>query len=96
MTSQVTGVFRCRRCRTEQRITRERWLDTVTFVHGDSTQDPHPVSVVKASQLPRHSDPCPICNTFQARHFPNGQNGPPQPVVDVGKPGLNQPGDSVL
>jgi hypothetical protein len=27
--SEVTGVFRCRRCRTEQRITRERWLDTV-------------------------------------------------------------------
>jgi hypothetical protein len=27
--SEVTGAFRCRRCRTEQRVTRERWLGTV-------------------------------------------------------------------
>jgi plastocyanin len=70
--------------------------DTVVFVHADQTHDPHTISIVSAANLPRSSDTCPACDRVQKAHFPHGQNAAPLPVVNVGKPGLDQPGDSVL
>jgi plastocyanin len=70
--------------------------DTVVFQHADQTHDPHSVSIVAASQLPHSADDCPVCQKFEKAHFPHGQNGPPLPVVDVGKPGFDQPGDSIV
>jgi hypothetical protein len=37
-----------------------------------------------------------VCANALAAHFPNGQNGPPVLTVNVGAPGLNQTGDSLL
>jgi plastocyanin len=70
--------------------------DTIVFEHADKTHDPHTISVVAAKDLPRSSDPCPACARVEKAHFPHGQSGPPLPVVNVGKPGLDQPGDSIV
>jgi plastocyanin len=69
---------------------------TVTFVHGDSTHDPHTITIVAARELPTRIDPCRACEKAQQAHFPQGPQGPPTPVVNVGRPGLDAPGDSVL
>ena len=70
--------------------------DTIVFEHADKTHDPHTVSIVAAKDLPRSAENCPACQAVQQAHFPHGQNSPPVPVVNVGKPGLDRPGDSIL
>jgi plastocyanin len=80
---------------------------TLTIVNQDpSEQQPHTFSVVKRSQLPhsvKQMLACEmgtgICGQVAASHGinPNGPptNGPPPKlVVDVGQPGIDQPGDS--
>jgi plastocyanin len=74
---------------------RVRSGDTVVFDHADMGRDPHTVSVVAAKDLPRHTEPCPACDRVEQAHFPHGQSQPPS-VVNVGRPGLDQPGDSIV
>jgi plastocyanin len=70
---------------------RVRWLDQ------DQTADPHTITVVRRSQLPSsfpEAFNCRPCNEALDAHF--GSGGPPVTRVDVGAPGFNQPGDSLL
>ena len=40
---------------------------------------------------------CEACGPILAAHDPDNNGEPPfEPVVNVGKPGLNRPGDSIL
>jgi plastocyanin len=68
---------------------------TMTWVHADQTPDPHTVSIVQASDLPRDIEDvfeCEVCGEIFAAHEEGGFH----PVVDVGAPGLDQPGDSLF
>lgn len=81
---------------------------TLTIINKDpSERDPHTFSVVKKSQLPHtnkqitacQNTAAGICGQIALAHGvnPNGPppNGPPpKPLVDVGTPGISQPGDS--
>jgi plastocyanin len=66
--------------------------------------DAHSLSIVKASDLPKTAaqmENCKICGQIGARHVahPGQPPGPKNPIVhwivNVGKPGLDGPGDSV-
>lgn len=62
---------------------------------------PHTFSIVKKSQLPktiRQVNECAICQKLGEEHgAPQDGNGPPtKPVLDVGAPGIDQVGDSVV
>lgn len=73
------------------------------------SEDPHTLSVLKASQMPttkRRLDACsteppatpkyaPCRALFQA-HEPDQQGQPKNPVVNVGRAGIDRPGDSVF
>jgi plastocyanin len=73
--------------------------DTVTWVDRDRLDAPHTITVVE-------QHPADLAELFFCReaggpcrqaldaHFPPGQ--PPVPVVNVGEPGLDAPGDSLL
>jgi plastocyanin len=80
---------------------------TLTIVNQDrSEQEPHTFSIVKRSQLPHSlkqmlacASGSGVCGQVAASHGVNTNgpptNGPPpKPVVDVGAPGVDQPGDS--
>ena len=66
--------------------------------------DPHSLSVVKRADLPR-TDPqmeaCPVCKEIKSQHVgdPTVPAGPKNPIlhwtVNVGRPGLDAPGDSL-
>jgi hypothetical protein len=71
--------------------------------------EPHTLSVLKRSQLPTTRsklDTCnteppalpknPVCRALFKAHAPDEQGNPKNPVVDVGKAGLDKPGDSVF
>lgn len=62
---------------------------------------PHTISIVKRSQLPRTTkqvDQCKVCEDLAKAHEadPNSDAPPKKPIVDVGLPGLDQPGDSIF
>jgi len=75
---------------------------TVTL--SNSSMDPHTFSLVKSSDVPRkiaQIDKCKICNTLSLAHGvdPNGpppMGPPPHPLVNVGGPGFDTPGDSIF
>lgn len=52
----------------------------------DSTADPHTITIVKASQVPATENQVFNCKVCQSQ----------PPVADVGAPGLNTPGDSLI
>jgi plastocyanin len=69
---------------------------TVTLVNRSKTMDPHSISLVERAQLPTGFD-CEICGEIFAAHGAGGPGGgPANPVVDVGAPGYDQPGDSTF
>jgi plastocyanin len=77
---------------------------TLTFEYAGPKDEPHTLSIVKASSLPRTSaqmNNCTICNTIAGGHIKN-PHAPPGPTndivhwtVDKGKAGLDEPGDSI-
>jgi plastocyanin len=74
---------------------------TVT-VTNDSP-DPHTLSIVKKSQLPRtikQVENCSVCGAIAKSHGvnpegPPTEGPPPVPVVNAGAAGFNAPGDSI-
>jgi plastocyanin len=90
--------------------------DTITVRSGGTvtvattTSEPHTLSLVKRSDLPRsvaQVDSCEmaaarsVCNALAQAHGvdptgPPPQGPPPKPLVDVGNPGFDQPGDSTF
>jgi plastocyanin len=75
---------------------------TVTLMN--KTTDAHTLSLVKASQRPRtfrQLENCAVCQAIVKSHGlstegPPQQGPPPIRVVDVGSPGFDTPGDSVI
>lgn len=69
---------------------RVRWIDQ------DEVDEPHTVTVVRPRDVPSSAEEvfaCRPCNQALDAHF--GAN-PPKSRVNVGEPGLDQPGDSLL
>ena len=62
--------------------------------------DPHTLSIVARIDVPRTIEEvltCPACGPFFEAHDPGNDQQPPfNYVVNVGRPGLDQPGDSLL
>jgi hypothetical protein len=70
---------------------RVRWVDQ------DQVPDPHTITLVRRRQLPTslaEAFNCAVCNAALDAHF--GTGGPPTVRVNVGQPGFDQPGDSLL
>ena len=77
----------------------------LTFEFATSDQaDPHSLSIVKESDLPRTTaemESCKVCTLIKPKHVgdPTTPAGPKNPIlhwiVNVGKPGLDAPGDSL-
>jgi hypothetical protein len=68
-----------------------RWIDQ------DKVPDPHTITLVRRGQVPTsfaEAFNCQPCNAALDAHF--GTGGPPAARVNVGQPGLDQPGDSLL
>jgi plastocyanin len=68
---------------------------TLTWTHADQTEAPHTVTIVDPADVPASIDEvfvCPACGAALDAHFAGGLN----PVVNVGAPGLDAPGDSLL
>jgi plastocyanin len=69
---------------------------TVTLRNKAKTEDPHTISLVKKSQLPTSFD-CDVCGEIFGAHGADETTGKiANPVVDVGAPGYDQPGDSTF
>jgi hypothetical protein len=68
---------------------------TVTLVNRARTEDPHTISLVTKAQLPTSFD-CEVCGAIFGAHGGGEGGGPANPVVDVGAPGYDQPGDSTF
>jgi hypothetical protein len=73
---------------------------TVTLTNNGP--DPHTLSIVKKSQLPRtikQVENCSVCAAIAKSHGVNPEappeGPPPIPVVNVGAAGFNAPGDSI-
>jgi plastocyanin len=74
---------------------------TVTLTN--MTDEPHTLSIVKPSQLPRtvkQIQECGVCGEIAKSHGVNPEgpplSGPPPiPLVNVGPEGFNEPGDSI-
>jgi plastocyanin len=71
----------------------------------NTTGDPHTLSIVTASQLPRtlhQVENCTVCGAIAKSHGVNFEGPPPSsgpppiPLVNVGGVGFDKPGDSVL
>jgi hypothetical protein len=64
------------------------------------TEDPHTISLVKKSDLPRTAQQafnCEACGPFFGAHQVNEETGDVGvPVVNVGEQGFDQPGDSIF
>jgi hypothetical protein len=78
---------------------------TLTFTYdGKPGDEPHTITVVSVKDLPKTSaqiNNCTICNETAAGHLKNPK-APPGPtndiahwIVDKGKPGLDEAGDSI-
>jgi hypothetical protein len=73
--------------------------EEVRLTNKSKTQDPHSISVVEKNERPDEADEvfnCDACNALFGAHDPDGDGNPDQPVVDVGNPGFDVPGDSML
>ncbi len=77
---------------------------SLTFTYGDKEQEPHTLTIVKRSDLPRTAaqvDNCRACEQYAAPHLknPKAEPGPGNPIVhwtlNKGRPGLDTVGDSV-
>lgn len=71
---------------------------TVTWKEADPTGEPHTVTIIRAADVPRSAEEvfaCEACGAVFPAHFPEGDEGPLVEVVNVGRPGLNRPGDSL-
>ena len=69
----------------------------------NKTDEPHTFSVVNKSDLPRTlnkvgdcGSPGTICDKLFSAHQPDPNGNPTKPVVDVGPPGIDEPGDSFV
>ena len=79
--------------------------EKLTFQEGPpipeaAGQEAHTLSIVARSDVPQTIDEvltCEACGPILTAHDPDNNGEPPfNPVVNVGKPGLNRPGDSIL
>jgi len=78
---------------------------TLRFTFATPDQDvPHSISIVKKSELPKTAaemQSCKVCKEIKAEHVkdPTEPAGPHNPIlhwiVNVGRPGLDVPGDSI-
>ena len=70
--------------------------DRVVLRNRSKVQDPHTISVVRRRALP-NSFECPACDAIFEAHGEDPTTGEPvNPVVDVGDPGFDRPGDSIF
>jgi plastocyanin len=73
---------------------------TVRLRSRTDTPDPHTISFVRRSDLPKKPAEvfeCEACGPFFAAHEANEETGDVgKPVVDVGATGVDQPGDSIF
>jgi plastocyanin len=73
---------------------------TVRLANKAKTEDPHTLTLMRRSDLPRTAAEafnCDACNAVIGPHFGDEENGvPPQPVINVGDEGFDQPGDSIF
>jgi hypothetical protein len=73
---------------------------SVTLRNRAKTEDPHTLSLVNKSDLPRtpqEAFECEACGPFFAAHQVNEETGDVgQPLVNVGETGFDQPGDSIF
>ncbi|MGH2852748.1 MAG: cupredoxin domain-containing protein [Solirubrobacteraceae bacterium] len=74
---------------------------TVTLLN--TTGDPHTLSIVSPSQLPRtigQVESCKVCKSIAKAHGVNpseeSSGPPPHPLVNAGPAGFDQPGDSII
>ena len=70
--------------------------DKVRLVDADRPNEPHTLSIVRKGQLPTSGQEvfaCAACNAALEAHFAQGDT--PITRVNVGAPGLDQPGDSL-
>ena len=77
---------------------------TFTFAAPDQQKEAHSLSIVSRTDLPKTTaqmENCTICGRIGAKHVehPGTPPGPTNPIVhwiaNVGKPGLDAPGDSI-
>jgi plastocyanin len=73
---------------------------TIKLANKAKTEDPHTISLVKKSDLPKTAKQafnCATCNAILGSHEVNEQTGDVgKPVVDVSQPGFDAPGDSAV
>jgi plastocyanin len=78
--------------------------ETLTFEYGDKEDEPHTLTIVKRSDLPRDAmsaENCEACQRYATPHLqnPKAEPGPENPIVhwtlNKGKPGLDTVGDSI-
>jgi hypothetical protein len=74
-----------------------------TLTLRDRSGQPHTFSIVKKSDVPRSSNrilqcgaPGTICDTIFTAHQPDPEGNPTKPIVEVGAPGIDQAGDSIV
>jgi plastocyanin len=74
-----------------------------TLTLRNRQEQPHTFSIIKGSDVPRSTNkilncgaPGTPCDTIFTAHAPDPEGNPTVPVVDVGSPGIDQPGDSVI
>jgi hypothetical protein len=73
---------------------------TVRIINRSKAPDPHTISFVRRSQMPKTAQEvfeCEACGPFFGAHEANEETGEVgKPVVDVGQPGVDQAGDSIF
>lgn len=69
----------------------------------NKSDQPHTFSIVKKKDVPKTlkqvencGSPGTICDTIFTGHVPDPSGNPTKPVVDVGTPGIDQVGDSLV
>ena len=77
--------------------------NTVKLTNKAKTKDPHTISFVKPTEVPKTTakvNGCfegGVCGKLgQAHEFPEGDGPPGKPIVDVGAEGVDQAGDSLV
>jgi plastocyanin len=74
-----------------------------TLTLNNKSGAPHTFSIVKESDVPKSKgkilncgSPKTICETLFVAHQPDADGNPTVPTVDVGQPGIDAPGDSLV
>jgi plastocyanin len=74
-----------------------------TLTIKNRSEEPHTFSIVKKSDLPKTTKkmltcggPGTICDTIFTAHEFDQTGNPQKPIVDVGAPGIDQVGDSIV